>query len=64
DDNPMDCFDMVIGVIIDGISQIRDYYSFPQITPQLDEFFGGKDSLTSATAYQQDGITTIIFRNH
>ncbi|VDN83646.1 unnamed protein product, partial [Brugia pahangi] len=62
DENPMDCLDMVIGVIIDGISQVRDYYSFPQITPQLDEFFGGKDSLTSATAYQQDGITTIIFR--
>uniref|UniRef100_A0A1I7VHX5 DOMON domain-containing protein n=1 Tax=Loa loa TaxID=7209 RepID=A0A1I7VHX5_LOALO len=61
-EHPMDCLDMVIGVIIDDISQVRDYYSFPQITPQPDEFFGGQDSLTSATAYQQDGITTVIFR--
>uniref|UniRef100_A0A915PXC5 DOMON domain-containing protein n=1 Tax=Setaria digitata TaxID=48799 RepID=A0A915PXC5_9BILA len=58
----VDCLDIVIGSVIDGVSQIRDYYSFSQITPKPDEFFGGQDSLTSAAAYQQDGITTVIFR--
>lgn len=61
-DQGTDCLDMVIGVMINGMSQIRDYYSFPQMKPQPDEFFGGQDSLTSAVAYQQDGITTLIFR--
>ncbi|VDK81473.1 unnamed protein product, partial [Litomosoides sigmodontis] len=61
-EDSMDCFDMVIGVMIDGMSKVRDYYSVPHIVPQPDEFFGGKDSLTAATAYQQDGVTTIIFR--
>ncbi|CAG9532242.1 unnamed protein product [Cercopithifilaria johnstoni] len=61
-EHPMDCLDMVIGMIIDDVSQVRDYYSFSHIMPQPDEFFGGKDSLTSAAAYQQDGITTVVFR--
>lgn len=61
-EHPMDCFDMVIGMMIDGMSQVRDYYSVSHIMPQPDEFFGGKDSLASATAYQQDGVTTIVFR--
>ncbi|KAL3995632.1 DOMON domain family protein [Acanthocheilonema viteae] len=61
-EHSMDCLDMVIGVMVDGMSQVRDYYSFSHILPQPDELFGGKDSLTSATAYQQDNITTVIFR--
>lgn len=61
-ENPIDCLDMVIGILINGVSQVRDYYSFSQIAPQPDEFFGGHNSLTSATAYQQDDITTVIFR--
>lgn len=58
----MNCLDMVIGMVIDDVSQVRDYYSLSRIIPQPDEFFGGKDSLTSAAAYQQDGTTTVIFR--
>ncbi|VDM93706.1 unnamed protein product, partial [Onchocerca ochengi] len=62
-EHSMDCLDIVIGLINDNdISNVRDYYSFSQLTPLPDEFFGGQDSLTSAIAYQQDGITTVIFR--
>uniref|UniRef100_A0A0R3S1G0 DOMON domain-containing protein n=1 Tax=Elaeophora elaphi TaxID=1147741 RepID=A0A0R3S1G0_9BILA len=61
-EDAMDCLDMVIGMMINGVSQVRDYYSLSQIALQPDEFFGGQDSLTSATVYQQDGITTVVFR--
>jgi hypothetical protein len=27
-----------------------------------DSFFGGKEDLTSAVGYEQDGVTTIMFR--
>ncbi|KAM3718652.1 MOXD1 [Dirofilaria immitis] len=62
-DKSMDCVDMVVGLVNDdNTSYVRDYYSISQIAPQTDEFFGEYDSLTSAIAYQQNGITTIIFR--
>ena len=27
-----------------------------------DSFFGGKDDLTAALVYEEDGVTTIVFR--
>ena len=27
-----------------------------------DSFFGGKDDLTAALGYEEDGVTTIVFR--
>ena len=31
-------------------------------TPMPDDFFGGKDDLTSALGYEENGVTTILFR--
>ena len=31
-------------------------------TPMPDNFFGGKDDLTSALGYEENGVTTILFR--
>lgn len=58
----MDCSDIVIGQVKDGLSRVRDFYTISRATPRLDAFYGGDDSLTSAVAYEQDGITTLIFR--
>ena len=58
----MDCADFVIGSVTDGISRVRDYFATSRSTPQLDSFYGGKDSLTSAAAYEEDGVTTVVFR--
>uniref|UniRef100_A0A0N5D296 DOMON domain-containing protein n=1 Tax=Thelazia callipaeda TaxID=103827 RepID=A0A0N5D296_THECL len=60
--HPLDCVDVVIGSVINGMSRVRDYYSVSHARPQLDEFFGGQNSLTSASAYYHNGITTVVFR--
>uniref|UniRef100_A0A915A5V3 DOMON domain-containing protein n=1 Tax=Parascaris univalens TaxID=6257 RepID=A0A915A5V3_PARUN len=61
-EHAMDCSDIVIGQVKDGLSRVRDFYTISRATPRLDSFYGGDDSLTSAVAYEQDGITTLIFR--
>lgn len=59
----MDCTDMIISFLSNELSQIRDYYSLTLATPFIDDYIGGHDSLTSATAYHDNNdITTIIFR--
>ena len=39
----------------------RCRFSF-RSTPMPDSFFGGKDDLTAALGYEEDGVTTIVFR--
>jgi len=60
--HPMDCADIVVGASVGGVGQVRDYYTLSRATPQLDEYYGGRKSLTSATAFEQDGMTTVVFR--
>lgn len=31
-------------------------------TPRVDKFWGGKDDVTSASGYEENGVTTILFR--
>uniref|UniRef100_A0A0N5AE40 TIL domain-containing protein n=1 Tax=Syphacia muris TaxID=451379 RepID=A0A0N5AE40_9BILA len=59
---PTDCADFVIGSTLNGVVRIRDYFASSRLGPQLDLFYGGKDSLTAATIQQKDGVTTMIFR--
>ena len=59
----MDCADIVIGAAIGRLSRVRDYYTADRSTPKQDQFYGGSQSLTAATASQSDnGVTTVIFR--
>ena len=58
----MDCADIVVGSAIGTISKVQDYYTVSRATPQVDEFYGGKQSLTAAAGYEKDGVTTIMFR--
>ena len=60
----MDCMDMVIGTVRDGLSRIGDYYSRDRSTPQSDGIFGGQDDLTGAVGWedQESARTTIMFR--
>ncbi|TMS34383.1 hypothetical protein L596_001992 [Steinernema carpocapsae] len=61
-DHAMDCSDIVIGSVVNGFHQVRDYYTISRATPRLDEYYGGQFSLTGAAAYEQDGQTTVVFR--
>ena len=58
----MDCTDMVIGMARGSTSRVGDYYTRDRSTPRLDEVYGGTDSLTDAMGYEEDGVTTIMFR--
>ncbi|CAO4364658.1 unnamed protein product [Caenorhabditis nigoni] len=58
----MHCADMVVGMVANGRARIMDMYSPSKATPMEDTFFGGENSLTSAAAFQEDGVTTLIFR--
>ncbi|CAJ0576519.1 unnamed protein product, partial [Mesorhabditis spiculigera] len=58
----MSCTDMVVGSVFDGKGRVRDMYSPSKATPRMDSFFGGSDDLSGASAYQEDGVTTIVFR--
>ncbi|CAL2030907.1 unnamed protein product [Caenorhabditis brenneri] len=58
----MHCADMVVGMVSNGRARIMDMYSPSKATPMEDSFFGGENSLTSAAAFQEDGITTLVFR--
>ncbi|CAD6196909.1 unnamed protein product [Caenorhabditis auriculariae] len=60
--HPMYCTDMVVGMVTGGKARVKDFFSPSKATPRPDSFFGGSDSLTSAAAFQQDGVTTIVFR--
>ncbi|EFP11649.1 hypothetical protein CRE_25981, partial [Caenorhabditis remanei] len=58
----MHCADMVVGMVANGRARIMDMYSPSKATPMEDSFFGGENSLTSAAAFQEDGVTTLVFR--
>uniref|UniRef100_A0A1I7UX56 EGF-like domain-containing protein n=1 Tax=Caenorhabditis tropicalis TaxID=1561998 RepID=A0A1I7UX56_9PELO len=58
----MHCSDMVVGMVANGRARIMDMYSPSKATPMEDSFFGGENSLTSAAAFQEDGVTTLVFR--
>uniref|UniRef100_A0A8R1DKC4 DOMON domain-containing protein n=1 Tax=Caenorhabditis japonica TaxID=281687 RepID=A0A8R1DKC4_CAEJA len=58
----MHCTDMVVGMVSNGRARIMDMYSPSKATPMQDTFFGGENSLTSAAAFQEDGVTTLVFR--
>lgn len=60
--HPMDCSDMIIGSAIGSLSRVEDYYSINRATPMVDEVYGGSQSLTAATGFEENGITTVMFR--
>ena len=39
-----------------------DYYTRDRSTPRRDEFYGGNDDLTAAVGWEENGVTTIMFR--
>lgn len=53
---------MVIGTARGYRSRVADYYTRDRSTPELDEFYGGEDSLTAAVGFEENGITTILWR--
>ncbi len=62
-EHAMDCSDMVIAAVADsGVADIRDYFTLSQATPRLDAFYGGGQSLTAASAFRDNGVTTVVFR--
>lgn len=58
----MDCTDVVIGAARGMASRVGDYYSRDRSTPRVDEVFGGKSNLELGTGFEENGMTTIIFR--
>jgi hypothetical protein len=58
----MDCIDLVMGAARGSLSRIRDYYTRDRSTPRLDSFWGGKEDLTSATGWEENDQTVLIFR--
>ncbi|KAK4296451.1 hypothetical protein Pmani_031050 [Petrolisthes manimaculis] len=62
DFHAMDCTDIVIGAAQGNLYLIEDYYTRDRSTPRVDEFWGGESSLTAALGWEEDGVTTILFR--
>lgn len=62
DFNPMDCTDIVIGAARGMASRVGDYYTRDRSTPRTDDVYGGKSELALGTGYEENGVTTIIFR--
>lgn len=58
----MDCTDIVIGTARNRTSRILDYYTRDRSTPRVDQFWGGKSDLTATGGFEENGVTTIIFR--
>lgn len=58
----MDCTDIIIGQVRGTHSRIRDYYTRDRSTPRSDTFWGGTEDISSATGWEENGITTLIFR--
>lgn len=53
---------LVMGGARGKLSRVLDYYTRDRSTPRLDSFWGGQDDLTSATGWEKDGKTTLVFR--
>lgn len=58
----MDCTDIVMGVARGNLSRVFDMYTRDRSTPRPDEFYGGRDDLSAAFAYEEDGHTVVLFR--
>lgn len=58
----MDCIDLVMGAARGPLSKIRDYYTRDRSTPRVDSFWGGIDDITSATGWEEEEQTVLIFR--
>jgi len=58
----MDCTDIVVGMARGSTSRIFDYYTRDRSTPRRDTFWEGEDDLTAALGFEEDGVTTIMFR--
>lgn len=58
----MDCTDIVIGSARNQSSRILDYYTRDRSTPRQDSFYGGTSDLTATGGFEENGVTTIIFR--
>jgi hypothetical protein len=59
DFHAMDCNDMVVGSARAGRGRVGDYYTRDRSTPRLDFEYGGDDDLESASAWEEDGVTTV-----
>ncbi|MFH4983592.1 hypothetical protein AB6A40_010301 [Gnathostoma spinigerum] len=62
EDKELDCMDMVIGSVVNGAARIMDYFAIPGASVRPDTFYDAEDSLTSAAAYEYNGVTTVVFR--
>lgn len=62
DFHAMDCIDLIMGAARGSLSRIRDYYTRDRSTPRVDTFWGGKEDITSATGWEEEGKTILIFR--
>jgi len=58
----MDCQDIVMGKAYQSYSHVGDYYTRDRSTPRRDVVYGGQDDLIAAAGWEEDGITTIMFR--
>lgn len=58
----MDCSDIIIGSAKGSLSRLRDSYSRGRHTPLPDSNWGGTDDITAATGWENNGVTTLIFR--
>jgi len=58
----MDCTDMVVGMARGNTHRIGDFYTRDRSTPRRDKFWDGEDDLSSAMGWEEDGVTTLIFR--
>ncbi|KAL4713660.1 hypothetical protein ACJJTC_004191 [Scirpophaga incertulas] len=62
DFNPMDCTDIVMGTARGNYHRVLDYYTRDRSTPRVDTFWGGHDDVTAASGFEENGVTTIMFR--
>ncbi|XP_050356649.1 uncharacterized protein LOC126777614 isoform X2 [Nymphalis io] len=62
DFNPMDCTDIVIGTAKGNYHRVLDYYTRDRSTPRVDTFWGGHDDISAASGFEDNGVTTIMFR--
>jgi len=58
----MDCQDVIVGRARSNSSNIGDFYTRDRSTPRRDEVYGGKDDLTAASGWEENGTTTIMFQ--
>ena len=60
--HPMDCMDIVVGMVHGDRSRVGDYYTRDRSTPRLDTFYGGSEGLIAAGGKEYDDYTIIKFR--